>query len=84
MELEEFLRNPPVDNGLDSVCIGGVYAGDYYCYGRGWGYGYGCGADTGYTCFFDSGLGKCIELINGSGFGAGYGDGCGTIDGSGR
>lgn len=73
MEIDEFIRNSPVDTGCDC----------------GFGYGNGCGADTGYNCFFGSGSdgfgsGKCVEWINGVGYGAGYGDGCGTVDGSGR
>ena len=71
MELNEFIKDTPVDAGIDSEFS--------HCYG--WGSGAGCFDGRGADGF---GSGKCIELINGSGFGAGYGDGCGTVDGSGR
>lgn len=71
MELNDFIKDTPVDAGIDS--------GFGHCYG--WGSGSGCFYGYGSDGF---GSGKCIEWINGSGFGSGYGDGCGTVDGSGR
>jgi hypothetical protein len=71
MNLEEFINIKSADTGFSSG-VGNGY---------GWGSGAGCFASVGYDGL---GSGKCIEWINGAGYGSGFGDGCGDVHGSGR